>query len=44
MSGSAISYRVTPRQARTMCLDVLEANLIPFLRSSPGVGKSSTLR
>jgi hypothetical protein len=37
-------YRCTPRVAREYAVDALEAGLVPFLRSSPGAGKSSLLR
>jgi len=36
-------YRSTPRQAREFVLDVLYAGLVPFLQSSPGLGKSSIM-
>lgn len=32
------------RQAREYIIDILEAGLVPFLRSSPGAGKSSIIR
>lgn len=41
MSEAGIVYRCTPRQTREFMLDVLEAGLTPFVRSSPGMGKSS---
>lgn len=34
-------YDVTPRQARRECVEIMEAGLVPFLESSPGMGKSS---
>lgn len=34
-------YRVRPRQLRTFITDCLYANLVPFVQSSPGVGKSA---
>lgn len=37
-------YRSTPRQAKEYVLDVLYAGLVPFLQSSPGLGKSSIMR
>ena len=37
-------YRVTPRQAREFIVDGLESGLVPFLRSSPGMGKSSIIK
>lgn len=44
MSGSLNLYRSTPRQIRSHIIDVLEAGLVPFVRSSPGMGKSSIMR
>jgi hypothetical protein len=37
-------YQVTPRQAKEMSLEVMEAGLTPYLHSSPGMGKSSIMR
>ncbi|UKL14774.1 AAA-ATPase [Stenotrophomonas phage C121] len=37
------SYRVTPRKLRAMLIQVIEAGLVPFVQSSPGVGKSSIM-
>lgn len=37
-------FRVGPRQARTFIAAALQAGLVPFLRSSPGAGKSSIIR
>lgn len=37
-------YRCTPRQVRKLATDVMEAGLVPFVRGSPGVGKSSIFR
>ena len=37
-------YRCTPRQARGYVIECLEAGLVPFLQSSPGMGKSSIVR
>lgn len=37
-------YRVGPRQAREYIVDAVEAGLVPFVRSSPGCGKSSIMR
>lgn len=34
-------YKCTPRQARAAIQDCIEAGLVPFLQSSPGMGKSS---
>lgn len=37
-------YQVTPRQAKEYVTDCLFAGLVPFLQSSPGLGKSSIMR
>lgn len=37
-------YRCTPRQARKYVLETMQAGLVPFLQSSPGMGKSSIIR
>lgn len=37
-------YRCTPRQVRQFAIDVMEAGLVPFIQSSPGMGKSSIVR
>jgi hypothetical protein len=37
-------YRCTPRQVRGFITEVLYAGLVPFVRSSPGIGKSSIMR
>lgn len=37
-------YRVTPRMAKKFVLKALTAGLVPFLQSSPGMGKSSIMR
>lgn len=34
-------YRVTPRKAAVMLEEIISAGLVPFLQSSPGIGKSS---
>lgn len=44
MSESANLYRVSPRQAKELIIDCLEARLVPFVQSSPGMGKSSIMR
>jgi len=36
-------YRVRPRAIRPMIIDCLEAGLTPFVRSSPGMGKSEII-
>lgn len=37
-------FKVTPRQLVPLIIDCFEAGLVPFVRSSPGVGKSSLMR
>lgn len=37
-------YRATPRLAKEYALDCLWAGLVPFLQSSPGLGKSSIMK
>lgn len=37
-------YKCTPRQVRSYVIDVLSAGLVPFVQSSPGMGKSSIMR
>jgi hypothetical protein len=37
-------YRCSPRQLRTFITDCLYAGLVPFVQSSPGVGKSAINR
>lgn len=37
-------YRATPRQCRSMIVDCLKAGLVPFVQSSPGMGKSALMR
>lgn len=34
-------YNCTPRQVRAYTVDILQAGLVPFIQSSPGMGKSS---
>ena len=41
---SSNMYRATPRLAREFTLDCLYAGLVPFLQSSPGLGKSSIMK
>jgi len=36
-------YRCTPRKIRPLIMDVLEAGLVPFVKSSPGSGKSEIM-
>lgn len=42
--SEANMYRATPRLAREYALDCLYAGLVPFLQSSPGLGKSSIMK
>lgn len=37
-------YRAGPRKIREFTLDCLYAGLVPFIQSSPGMGKSSIIR
>ena len=37
-------YRCTPRQVRQFIKDCLYAGLVPFVQSSPGMGKSTIMR
>ena len=37
-------YRCSPRQVRRFAVEIMEAGLVPFIQSSPGMGKSSILR
>lgn len=41
MNDSANLYRCSPRQVRNFIKDILYAGLVPYVRSSPGMGKSS---
>lgn len=43
MSGMS-AFKCTPRQARGHIIEILQAGLVPFLRSSPGMGKSAIIR
>lgn len=38
------AYTVTPRSAKAMIREIIQAGLVPFLQSSPGIGKSSIMR
>ncbi|WP_244832369.1 hypothetical protein [Caballeronia sp. TF1N1] len=38
------AYRCSPRQLRSFIADALQAGLVPFVTSSPGVGKSSIMK
>jgi len=44
MSDIDSLYKVSPRQAKTMVMDILEARLVPFLHGSPGIGKSAIVK
>lgn len=37
-------YRTTPRTTRAFIKEILEAGLVPFVQSSPGLGKSTIMR
>jgi hypothetical protein len=37
-------YKMTPRQVRASLIDCIQAGLVPFVQSSPGMGKSSLVR
>ena len=37
-------YRCSPRQTREFVIEAVEAGLVPFVQSSPGMGKSSIMR
>jgi hypothetical protein len=37
-------YRCTPRQTKALAIQAIEAGLVPFIQSSPGIGKSSIMR
>lgn len=34
----------TPRQAKSFIIEIIEAGLVPFVQSSPGIGKSSIFK
>jgi hypothetical protein len=44
MSAAADIYRCTPRQISKFVSECLLAGLVPFVQSSPGMGKSSIMR
>lgn len=44
MSEEILSYKCTPRQTRKFVIRCLEAGRVPFIQSSPGVGKSSLVK
>lgn len=37
-------YRCTPRKIRQFTLEIMDAGLVPYIQSSPGMGKSSIIR
>ena len=37
-------YTCTPRQTRQFIMECMEAGCVPFVTSSPGMGKSSIMR
>lgn len=43
-TANVIRYTATPRQARKWVEMALRSGLVPFLQSSPGLGKSSLMR
>ena len=43
MSGMS-AFKCTPRQVRTFAVEILMAGLVPFIRSSPGMGKSAIVK
>lgn len=44
MSELDTIYRCTPRQIYTKSCEIIEAGLVPYIKGSPGIGKSSILR
>ncbi len=44
MSTALNIYHCTPRQVKRFVTDVLFAGLVPYVQSSPGMGKSSIMR
>ena len=43
MAGMS-AFKCTPRQVREFSIEILQAGLVPFIRSSPGMGKSAIVR
>jgi len=39
-----LMYRCSPRKAQQLIGEIIEANEVPFLRSSPGLGKSAIMQ
>lgn len=44
MSSINNHFRCSPRQTRQFVIDCLRAGLVPFVQSSPGMGKSSIMK
>lgn len=44
MSAPVNIYRMTPRQTRAAIIKALYAGIVPFVQSSPGMGKSAIMR
>ena len=44
MSEGLSAYTCTPRQIREYVIDCILAGLVPYVRSSPGMGKNSIIR
>lgn len=44
MSDIESLHKVSPRQAKVMMMDILEAGLVPFIKGSPGCGKSAIVK
>lgn len=44
VADTQIVYRCTPRQLRTLIIECFEAGLVPYVRGSPGIGKSAIFR
>lgn len=44
MSNAQSLTKVTPRQARALIIDALDSGVVPFVRSSPGLGKSAIFK
>src|SRR5690554_4114819 len=43
MSGMT-TFKCTPRQTRRFTVHILQAGLVPYIQSSPGMGKSAIVR
>jgi hypothetical protein len=44
MASAPNIYRCTPRQTRASIIRCIESGLVPFVQSSPGMGKSTIMR